>query len=290
MPHQLDKERATILDSYFAEIKHSLLISGEKEKELAQRIQEGDQLARGELAAANTRLVVFIAKKYRGCGNSFEDLIQDGSLGLMIAVQKFDHTLGYKFSTYASWWIRQSILRGLNRIGRPIRLPQQPGRTLKAVQVFETAYFQERGSLPTEETIAQELGITLELIDCLKKANRTISLDISVGDGQDMAWLELIGNNGSEPMALSASTEVCSELFEKLLRKILTDREKRIVELRFGLSDQTTRGLGDIAIEFACSKERVRQILIEALEKIRLALLEKGISRVEELAFLTKEL
>jgi RNA polymerase primary sigma factor len=257
--------------TYFGEISRVPLLTREDEVRLCKRIEVGDKRAREELAEANLRLVVSIAKKYRGCGLPFLDLIQEGNLGLMKAIEKFDYKKGYKFSTYATWWIRQAILRAITNRSRTIRVPTHINELIRKIYQVERNYVKECGELPTPENLADELDTTVEnIIKAKKTAQSMASLDTPIGYDDDGS---VLGDFIEDETAVSPERETFEHLLlqelDTALNERLTDREKRILELRYGLNDYQPRTLDEVGVEFGISRERVRQIQKEALAKLQ---------------------
>ena len=257
--------------TYFGEISRVPLLTREDEVRLSKRIEAGDQRAKEELAEANLRLVVSIAKKYRGCGLPFLDLIQEGNLGLMKAIEKFDYTKGYKFSTYATWWIRQAILRAITNRSRTIRVPTHINELIRKIYQVERNYLKENGELPSPEKLAAELETTVEnIIKAKKTAQSMTSLDMPIGHDDDGSVLGDFIEDGSVD---SPERETFEHLLvQELIRALderLTDRERRILELRYGLNDYQPKTLDEVGVEFGISRERVRQIQKEALAKLQ---------------------
>jgi RNA polymerase primary sigma factor len=257
--------------TYFGEISRVPLLTREDEVRLAKRIEAGDQRAKEELAEANLRLVVSIAKKYRGCGLPFLDLIQEGNLGLMKAIEKFDYTKGYKFSTYATWWIRQAILRAITNRSRTIRVPTHINELIRKIYQVERNFLKENGELPTPENLAHELETTVEnIIKAKKTAQSMTSLDMPIGYDDDGSVLgDFIEDASVESPERETFEHLLVEELERALDERLTDREKRILELRYGLNDYQPKTLDEVGIEFGISRERVRQIQKEALAKLQ---------------------
>ena len=257
--------------TYFGEISRVPLLTREDEVRLSKRIEAGDQLAREELAEANLRLVVSIAKKYRGCGLPFLDLIQDGNLGLMKAIEKFDYTKGYKFSTYATWWIRQAILRAITNRSRTIRVPTHINELIRKIYQVERNYLKENGELPSPAKLAKELETTVEnIIKAKKTAQSMTSLDMPIGYDDDGSVLGDFVEDGSvESPERETFEHLLVEELERALNERLTDRERRILELRYGLNDYQPKTLDEVGVVFGISRERVRQIQKEALAKLQ---------------------
>ena len=271
----LAEERSSRSDNpirtYFGEISRVPLLTREDEVRLSKRIETGDQRAKEELAEANLRLVVSIAKKYRGCGLPFLDLIQEGNLGLMKAIEKFDYTKGYKFSTYATWWIRQAILRAITNRSRTIRVPTHINELIRKIYQVERNYLKENGEMPTPERLATELETTVEnIIKAKKTAQSMTSLDMPIGHDDDGSVLgDFIEDGGVESPERETFEHLLVQELVRALDERLTDREKRILELRYGLNDYQPKTLDEVGVEFGISRERVRQIQKEALTKLQ---------------------
>jgi len=262
---------------YLHEIGKISLLTREQEVELAKRIEQGDEVAREHLITANLRLVVSIAKKYVGRGLSLLDLIQEGNLGLMKAVEKFDYTKGYKFSTYATWWIRQSVTRAIADQSRIIRIPVHMIDTVRELQRVKSEHLQDHGEVPNLQALADELAMPVEKIKQVENVSQyTTSLERPIGeDGEDS-----LGDFIEDKKALSPTKETYKMFMSEELNKALDqlgDREQQILKLRYGLEDGHPRTLKDVARVFNITRERVRQIEIKALEKL------KHPSRKEEL-------
>ncbi len=269
------RERSSRSDNpirtYFGEISRVPLLTREDEVVLAKRIEAGDKRAKEELAEANLRLVVSIAKKYRGCGLPFLDLIQEGNLGLMKAIEKFDYTKGYKFSTYATWWIRQAILRAITNRSRTIRVPTHINELIRKIYQLEWSHLKETGDMPSSENMAVELETTEEnIIKAKKTAQSMTSLDMPMGYDDDGSVLgDFIEDSSVESPERETFEHLLVKELEQALDERLTDREKRIIELRYGLNDYQPRTLDEVGVEFGISRERVRQIQKEALAKLQ---------------------
>ncbi len=274
--------------TYFGEISRVPLLTREDEVRLAKRIEAGDKRAKEELAEANLRLVVSIAKKYRGCGLPFLDLIQEGNLGLMKAIEKFDYTKGYKFSTYATWWIRQAILRAITNRSRTIRVPTHINELIRKIYQVERSHLKEYGEVPTPEELAEELDTTVEnIIKAKKTAQSMTSLDMPIGYDDDGSVLgDFIADRTAESPERETFEHLLVQELEKALDERLTEREKRILELRYGLNDYQPRTLDEVGLEFGISRERVRQIQKEALAKLQDSDLRK---RLEWFKLLSEE-
>ena len=258
------------VQTYLKEIGRVNLLTAEGEKELARRVQAGDEEAKAELAAANLRLVVSIAKRYTGLGLPLLDLIQEGNVGLMRAIEKFDPERGFKFSTYATWWIRQAITRAITQTSRSIRLPESLIQRLRKIHQAESSWIDKHGEPPTDEDLADELEIPVEQVREARQAPQfTTSLDKPLDEDDEGDELRQLLGNGSLPAPLRTALK---ELRREELRKaldILTERERKVLSLRYGLDDDEPRTLEETGKELGISRERVRQIQNEALEKMR---------------------
>ncbi|MFB6291467.1 MAG: RNA polymerase sigma factor RpoD/SigA [Candidatus Bipolaricaulia bacterium] len=271
MPNQINNKKNPV-KAYFDEIGERPLLTREEEVQLSKRIEEGDKEAKEELAAANLRLVISIAKKYRNFGLSFLDLIQEGNVGLMKAVEKFDWRKGYKFSTYATWWIRQAILRAITNRSRTIRVPAHMSELIREINKEEREYIQENGEEPSAEDLAEELDVTPEKVRHAKKtAQRTTSLDKPLTDeGTETNVLGDIMADNNLPNPEEASLQaILKDQLKELLHEVLTDRERRVVQLRYGLEDYHPRTLNEVGKVFGISRERVRQIQKQAINKLK---------------------
>ncbi len=274
--------------TYFGEISRVPLLTREDEVRLAKRIEAGDKRAKEELAEANLRLVVSIAKKYRGCGLPFLDLIQEGNLGLMKAIEKFDYKKGYKFSTYATWWIRQAILRAITNRSRTIRVPTHINELIRKIYQVERSHLKEHGEAPSPEELADELDTSVEnIIKAKKTAQSMTSLDMPIGYDDDGSVLgDFIADRTAESPERETFEHLLVQELEKALDERLTERERRILELRYGLNDYQPRTLDEVGLEFGISRERVRQIQKEALAKLQDSDLRK---RLEWFKLLSEE-
>ncbi|MFW6104274.1 MAG: sigma-70 family RNA polymerase sigma factor [Candidatus Bipolaricaulota bacterium] len=258
--------------AYFDEIGDRPLLTRQEEVQLAQQIEEGDQAAKQELATANLRLVISIAKKYRNFGLSFLDLIQEGNLGLMKAVEKFDWRKGYKFSTYATWWIRQAILRAITNRSRTIRVPAHMSELIRDINKVERQYLQEHGEEPQPKEIAEELDIPKEKVRRAKKtAQRTTSLDKPLNEEGDSSGVlgDIMADDSLPNPEEESLQSLLKDELKKLLHEVLTDRERRILQLRYGLEDYHPRTLNEVGKVFGISRERVRQIQKQAINKLK---------------------
>ena len=254
---------------YLKEIGKVPLLTPEEEQELARRMADGDEEAKRRMAEANLRLVVSIAKRYVGRGMLFLDLIQEGNLGLIKAVDKFDYTKGYKFSTYATWWIRQAITRAIADQARTIRIPVHMVETINKVIRVSRQLLQELGHDPSAEEIAEEMGMPVDKVrDILKIAQEPVSLETPIGEEEDSHLGDFIPDeNASEPSEAASFSLLREQLMTVL--DTLTPREKKVLELRFGIVDGRTRTLEEVGKEFNVTRERIRQIEAKALRKLR---------------------
>ena len=254
---------------YLKEIGRVPLLSAEEEVELAIKMQNGDIEARKKLSEANLRLVVSIAKRYVGRGMLFLDLIQEGNLGLIRAVEKFDYTKGYKFSTYATWWIRQAITRAIADQARIIRIPVHMVETINKIVRIERQLVQELGRTPTANEIAAEAGMSVEKIhEIMKIAQEPVSLETPIGKEEDSHLGDFIPDEDAPAPADAASRELLKETISEVLFT-LTPREEKVLRLRFGLVDGRPRTLEEVGDEFGVTRERIRQIEAKALRKLR---------------------
>ncbi|MBQ3412561.1 MAG: RNA polymerase sigma factor RpoD [Oscillospiraceae bacterium] len=254
---------------YLKEIGRVQLLSPEEEVELAKRMAEGDQTARQRLAESNLRLVVSIAKRYVGRGMHFLDLIQEGNLGLIKAVEKFDYTKGFKFSTYATWWIRQAITRAIADQARTIRIPVHMVETINKVKKVSAQLLHENGREPTVEEIAEAMSITEDKVrEILRVAQEPVSLETPIGEEEDSHLGDFIPDEDAQVPAEAAYQSLLKEQLTEVLAT-LTPREEKVLRLRFGLEDGRPRTLEEVGKEFAVTRERIRQIEAKALRKLR---------------------
>ena len=254
---------------YLKEIGKVPLLSAEEEIELAKRMELGDQEAKKRLAEANLRLVVSIAKRYVGRGMLFLDLIQEGNLGLIKAVEKFDYRKGYKFSTYATWWIRQAITRALADQARTIRVPVHMVETINKLIRVSRQLLQELGREPTPEEIAAEMNMPVERVrEILKISQEPVSLETPIGEEEDSHLGDFIQDDNVPVPADAAAFTLLKEQLEEVLGT-LTEREQKVLTLRFGLEDGRARTLEEVGKEFNVTRERIRQIEAKALRKLR---------------------
>ena len=254
---------------YLKEIGKVALLTPDEEIDLAKRMADGDEDAKRRMAEANLRLVVSIAKRYVGRGMLFLDLIQEGNLGLIKAVDKFDYTKGYKFSTYATWWIRQAITRAIADQARTIRIPVHMVETINKVIRVSRQLLQELGHDPSAEEIAEEMGMPVDKVrDILKIAQEPVSLETPIGEEEDSHLADFIPDeDASEPAEAASFTLLKEQLMDVL--STLTPREEKVLRLRFGLEDGRTRTLEEVGKEFNVTRERIRQIEAKALRKLR---------------------
>ena len=254
---------------YLKEIGKVNLLTQEEEIELAVRMSQGDEEAKRRMAEANLRLVVSIAKRYVGRGMLFLDLIQEGNLGLIKAVEKFDYTKGYKFSTYATWWIRQAITRAIADQARTIRIPVHMVETINKVIRVSRQLLQELGHDPSAEEIAAEMNIPVEKVrDILKIAQEPVSLETPIGEEEDSHLGDFIPDEDASEPSEAASFSLLKEQLMSVLAT-LTPREEKVLRLRFGIEDGRTRTLEEVGKEFNVTRERIRQIEAKALRKLR---------------------
>jgi RNA polymerase primary sigma factor len=254
---------------YLKEIGKVDLLTADEEVELAKRMEQGDEWAKQQLVEANLRLVVSIAKKYVGRGMLFLDLIQEGNMGLMKAVEKFDYTKGYKFSTYATWWIRQAITRSIADQARTIRVPVHMVETINKLIRVSRQLLQEKGREPKAEEIGEEMDISADKVrEIMKIAQEPVSLETPIGEEEDSHLGDFIEDEDSPAPASAASYILLKEQLDGVL-DTLTEREKRVLELRFGIEDGRPRTLEEVGKEFGVTRERIRQIEAKALRKLR---------------------
>ena len=254
---------------YLKEIGHVPLLTAEEEIELAVKISNNDEAAKSRLAEANLRLVVSIAKRYVGRGMQFLDLIQEGNLGLIKAVDKFDHTKGFKFSTYATWWIRQAITRAIADQARTIRIPVHMVETINKVKKTNSQLLHKIGRDPSAEEIAQELDMPVDKVrEILRVAQEPVSLETPIGEEEDSHLGDFIPDDDALAPADAASNILLKESLDEVLNT-LTPREKKVIVLRFGLADGHPRTLEEVGKEFNVTRERIRQIESKAIRKLR---------------------
>jgi RNA polymerase primary sigma factor len=254
---------------YLREIGRVPLLSGDEEIELAVKISEGDEKAKRRLAEANLRLVVSIAKKYVGRGMYFLDLIQEGNVGLIKAVDKFDYTKGFKFSTYATWWIRQAITRAIADQARTIRIPVHMVETINRLKRVQSQLLHENGYEPSEEMIAQKLDMPVERVrEIMRVAQEPVSMETPIGPEEDSRLMDFIRDEDALAPDEAALKAITNEDIDGVL-KTLTEREEAVIRLRFGLHDGRCHTLEEVGSEFNVTRERIRQIEAKALRKLR---------------------
>ena len=254
---------------YLKEIGKVPLLTSEEEVELAKRMSEGDEEAKKRLAEANLRLVVSIAKRYVGRGMLFLDLIQEGNLGLIKAVEKFDYQKGFKFSTYATWWIRQAITRAIADQARTIRIPVHMVETINKLVRVSRQLLQELGREPSPEEIAEELKMPVERVrEILKISQEPVSLETPIGEEEDSHLGDFIQDDNVPVPAEAAAQTLLKEQLNEVLDS-LTEREQKVLRLRFGMNDGRARTLEEVGKEFDVTRERIRQIEAKALRKLR---------------------
>ncbi len=254
---------------YLKEIGTVPLLTGEEEIELAKKIEAGDEAAKKKLAESNLRLVVSIAKRYVGRGMQFLDLIQEGNLGLIKAAEKFDYRKGYKFSTYATWWIRQAITRAIADQARTIRIPVHMVETINKLIRAQRALTQKLGREPKPEEIAEEVDMPIDKVrDILKISQEPVSLETPIGEEEDSHLGDFIQDENEPVPSEAAEFSVLREQLNEVL-STLTEREQKVLRLRFGLDDGRARTLEEVGKEFQVTRERIRQIEAKALRKLR---------------------
>ena len=254
---------------YLKEIGRVPLLTNEEEQELSERMAQGDVQARKRLSEANLRLVVSIAKRYVGRGMQFLDLIQEGNLGLIKAVEKFDHTQGFKFSTYATWWIRQAITRAIADQARTIRIPVHMVETINKVKKVSSQLLHKNGHEPSAEEIAAELDMSVDKVrEILRVSQEPVSLETPIGEEEDSHLGDFIPDDDAPSPADAASHTLLKEQLSGVL-STLTPREEKVLRLRFGLEDGRSRTLEEVGKEFNVTRERIRQIEAKALRKLR---------------------
>lgn len=267
-----DADTVTVDDPvrmYLKEIGKVSLLTADEEVELAKRIEAGDEEAKKKLTEANLRLVVSIAKRYTSRGMLFLDLIQEGNLGLMKAVEKFDYTKGYKFSTYATWWIRQSITRAIADQGRTIRIPVHMVETINKVVKVQRQLVQKLGCEPSANEVADAAGMTVEKVrEIMKLSQEPVSLEKPIGDEEDSHLGDFIEDENSVSPPDAAANAFLREQIDEVL-ETLTERERKVLRLRFGLDDGKARTLEEVGKEFHVTRERIRQIEAKAIRKLR---------------------
>ncbi len=254
---------------YLREIGRVPLLSTEEEVQLAIKINDGDEQAKQRLTEANLRLVVSIAKKYVGRGMYFLDLIQEGNVGLIKAVDKFDYTKGFKFSTYATWWIRQAITRAIADQARTIRIPVHMVETINRLKKIQSQLLHENGYEPSEELIAEKMNLPVERIrEIMRVAQEPVSMETPIGPEEDSRLMDFIRDEDALAPDEAALKTITNEDIDSVL-KTLTDREEAVIRLRFGLHDGRCHTLEEVGLEFDVTRERIRQIEAKALRKLR---------------------
>ena len=254
---------------YLREIGRVPLLSGEEEVELAVKIAEGNEYAKQRLTEANLRLVVSIAKKYVGRGMYFLDLIQEGNVGLIKAVDKFDYTKGFKFSTYATWWIRQAITRAIADQARTIRIPVHMVETINRLKKIQSQLLHENGVEPSEELIAEKMDLPVERVrEIMRVAQEPVSMETPIGPEEDSRLMDFIRDEDALAPDDAALKSITNEDINGVL-KTLTPREEEVIRLRFGLKDGRCHTLEEVGMEFNVTRERIRQIEAKALRKLR---------------------
>jgi len=254
---------------YLKEIGRVPLLSAEEEIELAIKISEGSESAKKRLTEANLRLVVSIAKRYVGRGMHFLDLIQEGNVGLIKAVEKFDHTKGFKFSTYATWWIRQAITRAIADQARTIRIPVHMVETINRLKKAHTQLLHENGRDPSEEQLADFMGLPVERVrEIMRVAQEPVSMETPIGPEEDSRLVDFISDEEALSPDDSAMKSITNEAIEEVLNT-LAQRERDVIKLRFGLADGRCHTLEEVGLQFNVTRERIRQIEAKALRKLR---------------------
>lgn len=254
---------------YLKEIGRVPLLSAEEERELAEKVLNGDEKAKKRLTEANLRLVVSIAKRYVGRGMHFLDLIQEGNVGLIKAVEKFDHTKGFKFSTYATWWIRQAITRAIADQARTIRIPVHMVETINRLKRAQSQLLHENGSEPSEEQIAEVMELPVERVrEIMRVAQETVSMETPIGPEEDSRLMDFIRDEDALAPDEAALKTITNEDIDNVL-KTLTPREEAVIRLRFGLEDGRCHTLEQVGEQFQVTRERIRQIEAKALRKLR---------------------
>ncbi|WP_042347459.1 RNA polymerase sigma factor RpoD [Bacillus massiliigorillae] len=267
--HDFSVNTNDLVRMYYKEIGNVELLSGKEEIELAQKIENGDEEAKSQLVEANLRLVVSIAKRYAGRGMTILDLIQEGNMGLIKAAEKFDYRKGFKFSTYATWWIRQAITRSIADQARTIRIPVHMVETINKLIRIRRQLHQDLGREPSPEEIGEEMDLSPEKVrEVLKVAQEPVSLETPIGDEDDSHLGDFIEDQDATSPSEHATYELLKEQLEDVL-DTLTDREENVLRLRFGIDDGRTRTLEEVGKVFGVTRERIRQIEAKALRKLR---------------------
>lgn len=254
---------------WLREIGKTPLLTPEEEQHLARLVAQGDEEAKRKLTLANLRLVVSIAKRYSGRGMAFSDLIQEGNLGLIRAVEKFDYRRGYKFSTYATWWIRQAITRAIADQARTIRIPVHMVETINRLMKRRSHLEQQLGRTPTPEELAEDMGISVDKVnEIIRIAPEPLSLDTPVGEEEDSHLMDFIEDDNCDSPTEAADRSLLRDRIEEALR-VLTDREREVIKMRFGLIDGMPHTLEEVGRHFNVTRERIRQIEAKAIKKLR---------------------
>ncbi|WDL99777.1 sigma-70 family RNA polymerase sigma factor [Alicyclobacillus sp. ALC3] len=264
------RDRNPIMNLYLESIGEKLLLSAEEEVELGKRVSQGDREAEKKLVEANLRLVISIAKRYVNRGLELEDLVQEGNMGLMTAARKFDYTKGFKFSTYATWWIRQAISRALAEKSRTIRLPVRSFEAMQRIQKFQYRILAERGTEPTVEEIASKFGVSPEMVTVLQSMiHDPLSLETPIGEEENVQLKEFVADPGSDIAFQIVEQHARRQAVEQIL-STLSARQRDIIRLRFGLGRFEPKTLEEVARLYGLTRERIRQIESGAMQKLRL--------------------
>ena len=272
-----------LVSIYLKEIGKVNLLTPEEEQNLAKRISEGDELARQKLTEANLRLVVSIAKRYVGRGMPLLDMIQEGNLGLMKAVEKFDYTKGYKFSTYATWWIRQGITRALDDKGKTIRIPAHMSERIQKIKSSQRELIEELGREPSLEELAIRLALPKEKVrEALSYIQVSVSLDEPVGDDEDALLGDFLINESSPDPFNLTNKSIMDDNLQLAMQNYLSNRERQILTLRFGLGGDEPQTLEQVGMKYGLTRERIRQIEAKALKKLRNSPLRSTVSFLDE--------
>lgn len=267
-----DEDTDVVVDSvqiYIQQVSQIPLLTAEEEKELAEKIAAGDPIAKSKLVEHNLRLVISLAKRYTGCGIPFLDLVQEGNLGLMQAAEKFDADRGCRFSTYATWWVRQAINKTLNQNSRAIRLPANVIDLMSKIKKASSEMAQELGRFPTEAEIANHLGVEIEKVQVAQDFSQSVvSLDTPIGDNEEDTLVDITPDDTFENPIVSIIKEENKEIINKVFTTLST-REQQILRMRFGFEDNRPKTLEEIGAHYGLSRERIRQLEIKAMRKLR---------------------